>query len=269
MSGLGNEPGGDRPGRRLPVPVLMYHHVEPLPLDPPPVYPNSYLERQRFAAQLDLLRRWRRTPLTLGEAVRRWREGEPLPPRPVVLTFDDACRCFLDHAWPELEARGFPATVFAVSGELGGSNRWDHPAGERHEHLMDGEELAQLTRQGVEIGSHGHRHRDLRTCLGAELEEEVEVSRRRLEEITGEPVTSFCYPYGYLDRRCAAAVAAAGYRCAVGIDADTERSDPFALPRMIVNPGDSDFELRLKVTGAYRWWRRLPRLGLLSALRGR
>ncbi|MCB1054926.1 MAG: polysaccharide deacetylase family protein [Acidobacteria bacterium] len=257
------------PTRPFPAPILMYHHVEPLPLDPPAVYGDSYLDRRRFAEHLDLLRRWRRTPLTLGDALTRWRHGEPFPPRPVVLTFDDACSCFLDHAWPELEARGMTATVFAVSGEIGGSNTWDHAAGERQERLLGGGDLAALAGQGVEIGAHGHRHRDLRECHGTELREELEGSRARLEEILGRPVATYCYPYGHLDERSARAVEAAGFTGAVGIDPGCSRTEPFALPRMIVRPGDGDFELRLKVTGAYRWWRKLPRLGLLSRLRHR
>jgi len=36
---------------------------------------------------------------------------------------------------------------------------------------------------------------------------------------------------------------------------------------MIVNPGESRFERRLKASGAYPLWSRLPRLGLLKALR--
>jgi hypothetical protein len=38
---------------------------------------------------------------------------------------------------------------------------------------------------------------------------------------------------------------------------------------MIVNPGESRFERRLKAGGLYPLWSRLPRLGLLRAFRGR
>ncbi|HXO26967.1 MAG TPA: hypothetical protein VOA80_06470, partial [Thermoanaerobaculia bacterium] len=44
--------------------------------------------------------------------------------------------------------------------------------------------------------------------------------------------------------------------------------DAFALPRLPINPRDGRFELLLKASGAYRWWSRLPRVGLLRALRG-
>lgn len=250
--------------------VLMLHHVEPLPLDPPALHANSYLDCNDFAAFLDDLasRRWQ--TVTLAEAVERRR----LPRRTVVLTFDDGCRCFRDHALPELQARGMTATLFAVSGELGGTNRWDQnpgdqTAGERREDLLDASGLRELAAAGIEIGSHSRHHRDLSACGDAELHEEIAGSKADLEAVLGAPVRTFCYPYGRLNERAAAAARAAGYLAAVSIHRHpgARSGDLWALPRMIVNPGESRFERRLKAGGLYPLWSRLPRLGLLGALR--
>jgi peptidoglycan/xylan/chitin deacetylase (PgdA/CDA1 family) len=267
---------------RLRVPVLMFHHVEAVPaaeLTPPPLYPDSYLARRELAGVLDEIAGRGCRTLTLGEAAARRRAGRPLLRRAVVLTFDDGCRCFRDQALPELLARGMTATLFAVSGELGGSNRWDRPAGggpdggpgERREELLDAAALRELAVAGIEIGSHGRRHRDLTACDDAALADEVAGSREELAAALGAPVATFCYPYGRLDPRVRAAVAAAGYVAAAGIHgvSASRGGDLFALPRLPVNPGDSRFELRLKASGAYGWWSRLPRLGLLRALRRR
>jgi peptidoglycan/xylan/chitin deacetylase (PgdA/CDA1 family) len=161
------------------------------------------------------------------------------------------------------------ATLFAVSGELGGSNRWDREAGEREERLLDAGELRRLAEAGIEIGSHSRTHRDLTSCPAAELAAEVGGSRQDLEAALGVSVWTFCYPYGQLDDRARAAVAEAGYLAAVGIQAQhgARTGDPFALPRLIVNPGESRFERRLKANGLYPFYSRLPRLGLLRALR--
>ena len=80
---------------------------------------------------------------------------------------------------------------------------------------------------------------------------------------------TFCYPYGRLDARAAAAARQAGYLAAAGIHGHhgARPGDLWALPRMIVNPGESRFERRLKASGLYPLWSRLPRLGLLGALR--
>jgi peptidoglycan/xylan/chitin deacetylase (PgdA/CDA1 family) len=260
---------------RLRVPVLMFHHVEPVPpaeLAPPPLHPNSYLSRRKLAAVLDTLAYHGHHTLTLAEAVARSHGGRHLPRRTVVLTFDDGCRCFRDQVMPELAARGMTATLFAVSGELGGSNRWDRPPGgpgERREELLDTAALRGLIAAGIEVGSHGRRHLDLTACDDATLAGEVAGSREDLAAALGSPVTTFCYPYGRLDARVRAATEAAGYAAAAAIHgvSAARSGDAYALPRLAVNPRDGRFELLLKASGAYRWWSRLPRLGLLRALR--
>jgi peptidoglycan/xylan/chitin deacetylase (PgdA/CDA1 family) len=251
-------------------PVLMLHHVEPLPLEPAPLHADSYLDRAEFAAWLDRLAARRFATLTLADAVERHRAGR-LPRRAVVLTFDDGCRCFRDHAWPELAARGMTATLFAVAGELGGTNRWDAAAGERREELLAAADLARLAAAGVEIGCHGLTHRELAGLGEAELRQETAGARAALAAALGRPVATFCYPYGRFDEGARAAVCAAGYGAAAGIHGHpgARPGDLHALPRMIVNPGESRFERSLKARGLYPLWSRLPRLGLLRALRRR
>jgi len=54
--------------------------------------------------------------------VARWREGAiEMPPKPVVITFDDGDRSVLDHAWPVLDRYGFTASLFVVTGKVGES----------------------------------------------------------------------------------------------------------------------------------------------------
>jgi peptidoglycan/xylan/chitin deacetylase (PgdA/CDA1 family) len=249
-------------------PVLMLHHVEPPPLDPPPLHPDSYLARAELAALLDLLAGRGFATLTLAEAAARHRAGRRTR-RAVVLTFDDGCRCFRDHAWPELAARGMTATLFAVAGELGGTNRWDRAAGERREELLDAADLARLAAAGAEIGAHGLTHRELAGLGREELRRETAGAREALAAAVGRPVATFCYPYGRFDRGAREAVGAAGYLAAASIHGHpgARPGDLHALPRMIVNPGESRFELLLKARGLYPLWSRLPRLGLLGALR--
>lgn len=244
--------------------ILMFHHVEPGPLDPPPLHANSYLSREDFAGFLDDLKTQGYRTVTLAAAM----QGSP-PRRSVVLTFDDGCRCFRDHAFPELQARGMTATLFVVSRELGGMNRWDREAGERAEELLGAGDLRRLAAAGIEIGSHGRHHRDLTTCSDEELREELQGSRSDLEAVLDTPVRTFCYPYGHVDGRVREAARAAGYLAAVSIHAQpgARSGDLWTLPRMIVNPGESRFERRLKARGLYPLWSRLPRLGVLSALR--
>ncbi|MFJ5234935.1 polysaccharide deacetylase family protein [Kitasatospora sp. NPDC088391] len=93
--------------------VLAYHGVT----DP-----------RSFGAQLDRLRRLA-TPVSVQDVERAVTEGRPLPPRSVLVTFDDPDRTVLRHALPELVARRIPAAAFVIA-ELVGTERpfWWHEA---------------------------------------------------------------------------------------------------------------------------------------------
>ncbi|WP_263106276.1 polysaccharide deacetylase family protein [Kitasatospora sp. DSM 101779] len=93
--------------------VLAYHGVT----DP-----------RSFGAQLDRMRRLA-NPVSLSDVERAVTEGRPLPPRSVLITFDDADRTVYTHALPMLAARGIPAAAFVIA-ELIGTDRafWWHEA---------------------------------------------------------------------------------------------------------------------------------------------
>ena len=81
-----------------------------------------------FGAQLDRLRQLA-TPVSVQDVERSLAEGRPLPPRSVLVTFDDPDRTVLRHALPELVARRIPAAAFVIA-ELVGTEKpfWWHEA---------------------------------------------------------------------------------------------------------------------------------------------
>jgi len=250
----------------VPSPViLMYHHVHPESGTRGALHRASYLDPAELSAHLDWLSDHGFSTLTLAEALAAPRRHR----RSVVLTFDDGCICFRDVVAPALLERSQRATVFAVSGELGGTNRWDDAAGERRETLLGTDDLKRLAELGMEIGCHGRSHADLTRI--ADLSAEVAGAKADLELALEHEVFTFCYPYGAVDARARRAVEEAGFAGAVSIFGHPGAStgDRFALARMIIRPGESTFELALKVRGLYPLWSRLPHLGLLRSLRSR
>jgi peptidoglycan/xylan/chitin deacetylase (PgdA/CDA1 family) len=168
--------------------------------------------------------------------------------RPVVLTFDDGFDGVRTGALPVLREAGFSATVFVVAGKLGGVNDWD---GERPgERLLDAGGIRELAGAGFEIGSHGTTHRALPGLGDQELEDETAGGRRLLEQVTGTPVVSFCYPYGAFDDRSVLAVRSAGYRAATVIRSGLSPagSDPYRLRRVPVRGTDPLLDLALSLT---------------------
>jgi peptidoglycan-N-acetylglucosamine deacetylase len=77
--------------------------------------------------------------------------------------------------------------------------------------LNDGDIRELATFPEVEIGSHTLTHPDLTRLNARQVEVELRDSRSWLEDLIGQPVTSFCYPNGRHGRGLARRVAAAGY----------------------------------------------------------
>ena len=225
--------------------VLMYHSVEPYQADPYLVTVSPL----RFGQQMGWLARRGLRGVSMREllAARAAGTGRGL----VGLTFDDGYADFGRHALPVLRRHGFGATVFVIAGRLGGDNAWD-PEGPR-KRLMDAGEVRDLAQAGIEIGSHGLHHVRLPAARQT-LAEEVGGSRRILQDVTGEPVGGFCYPYGDLDAGAVARVRETGYDygCAIWPSEYTSRH---ALPRTYIGEADTAPRLWAKRARHRLTWR--------------
>jgi peptidoglycan/xylan/chitin deacetylase (PgdA/CDA1 family) len=147
----------------------------------------------------------------------------------VVLTFDDGYRDFTTAALPVLEADGFTATVFVVSGFVG------RPG------YMTAGDVAAAAAAGMTIGAHTVHHVELTRIPAALARVEIEVSRQRLEQLSGQPVADFAYPYGDTSRAVEAMVAAAGFHDAVTTAYGSTESpwQQFSLARVRIEGGDT------------------------------
>lgn len=170
---------------------------------------------------------------TLAEGLARLQAGT-LPSRALALTFDDGFLNTATVALPILAARGFRATVFAVTEYLGRSNDWPtQPPSVPRLPLMDWSGLNELRAAGWEVGAHTRTHPDL-TRLGLEEARlEVAQSKEALEERLGAPVSLFAYPYGRYGAR-ERAIVGETYSAAVGtrLGLVSRRSDRRGLERI-------------------------------------
>lgn len=207
--------------------VLTYHAIED---GPPPLCLLPGL----FERHVETLAQAGAAFLTVSELAGALRRGA-LPRRAVAITFDDGCSSVLHNAAPVLGRHGARATVFAVSGHLGGANDWpSQPASAPRLRLLGEAELAELTSAGWEIGSHTRTHPLLAGLDRASLVDELEGSRATLEEVARKPVRSLAFPYGQAPPRAAEALTSAGYDCACGsaLERVASRSDLLCLPRV-------------------------------------
>lgn len=229
------------------IPVLLYHRVGP---ERDGVYPSLTVSPAAFRRQVGWLRRRGFQTVSLGEWQAWRREGRALPARPVVITFDDAYDEIAQHALPILREHGFGAVVFAVTGQLGGTNAWDEAQGFAALRLMSAEQMREWVGHGIEFGAHTRTHADLRGLDPRRLDDEIRGSRRDLEQRLGAPVLSFAYPFGNYDDAARAAALSSFelvFSCDEGLnDLGTA---PDLILRTMIQPVDTlvDLELRLRL----------------------
>jgi peptidoglycan/xylan/chitin deacetylase (PgdA/CDA1 family) len=222
--------------------ILMYHKIDEAPGTKNPA---NFVSPARFAEQMDALVAWGYQSVTFDQWL-DYRAGlvKTLPPRPLIVTFDDGYTCFGDRAWPVMKQRGIRATVFLVSSQIGKTNAWDE--GEVAFPLLDAPRIRALQDEGVEFGSHSVSHKPL-ARLGAQgAFQELNQSRWALAELLGREVDVFAYPFSNQNREVRALAQQAGYRCAVRGKGRmvSKRTDPFGLYRIKVEPTTTVASLR-------------------------
>jgi len=254
---------GKRGGRAA---ILMYHNVCALPEGLAGFY--QHVRPAQFAEQMEFLEQQGYQVVPLRDFVAKLEGGRPLPARTVAITFDDGYAGLLS-AWPELERRGYPATIFLATGHLGQpSFRWLEGgwAPQRSIAPLTWEQAAELGRRGARFGSHTVSHRPLDGMDDAALQRELVQSRQAIEDRLGQQARLFSLPFACPEaadfrRRLCWQLRQAGYRAAVTTAIGTlcPGADLMALPRLPVNALDTPTTFQAKLEGAYDWLRPVQR----------
>jgi peptidoglycan/xylan/chitin deacetylase (PgdA/CDA1 family) len=213
------------------IPILLYHSISDAP--EPWIAPYA-VSPATFARHLNLVVESGRTALTVSDLVAACSGQAQLPPRPVVITFDDGFADFLGAA-ETLAEQGLPSTLYVTTGALRGQPRPPQMALPPAP-MLDWTELDHLMELGVEIGAHTHTHRQLDTMRAGDVAEELRRSKDMLEQACGRPIPSFAYPHGFQSGKTRRLVASAGHAsaCAVMNAFSSDGDDIFALARLTV-----------------------------------
>lgn len=229
------------------APALMYHHVGPFR---PGTYASLTVTAANFERQVRWLARQGYTGITASAWCAWQREARPLPDKPILITFDDGYADLAEYAFPVLRKYGFSATVFVVTGCIGGTNLWDQESGSAPHRLLNADQLRFWSAQGIEFGSHSRTHHALTNIPLPAVLQEVEGSKRDLEALLEAPVSAFCYPFGECNQ-AVVEVVRRGYDLAFAADGDNDlRTDPHRLRRVMIGSGDSLLDFRFRVLWA-------------------
>ncbi len=140
--------------------ILMYHNI-----DKPPKgarIPNLYVTPRMFRFQMWYLKAAGFRVVSIQDLVAAVEAGDNRH-NMAAITFDDGYMDFYNNAYPILKHYGYPSTVYVVSGLVGKDNVWDSKNETLQKPMMDWEHIVEISRNGVQIGSHTRSHPQL-TC---------------------------------------------------------------------------------------------------------
>jgi peptidoglycan/xylan/chitin deacetylase (PgdA/CDA1 family) len=223
--------------RAIPPLILCYHAISTswktslaVPLE------RLEVQLRRFAAR-------GYAGLTFAEAERR-RQAGTLPPKTLVVTFDDAFAS-IATARPILRELGYPASVFVVGDflesprplEWPGIEHWKETEHRSELRALSEPELLELQDEGWEIGSHTMSHPPLPDLDDDDCLRELVRSRELVAERFGA-CSSVAYPYGRADARVASLAARAGYAGGCTLTYSHVVDEPLRRPRVAVSGTD-------------------------------
>lgn len=216
------------------VPILLYHHVALLQSEN--LY---YIAPDAFERQMHLLHEWGYRTISVELLVNAIKEGAELPPKPIILTFDDGSETIYTNALPIMQKYNFTGTAYLVYNYVGTQN------------YMNPDQIRGLYASGWEIGSHSLTHADLTERSDRQRDEIVE-SRRKLQSLLGVPILSFSYPFGAYDEDSVYYAHYAGYIAAMGLGNESLQGNKnlFYLSRQAVKGSDD-----LRTFGLLLPWR--------------
>ncbi len=232
-------PTPDGSTRIVRVPILMYHHVEVPPADAGEIRRDLSVSPANFEQQLHYLKQEGYVSLSLLDLALHLTRGEPLPDKPVILTFDDGYRDNYTNAFPLLERYGFAATFFLVTAPVDAGNP----------DFLSWDQVQEMHRAGMEFEPHSLDHPDMRDRATEFLVYQVLASKGAIEERTGEACRFFAYPSGRYDQHVIDVLRSADFWGAVLTEQGaTHRTDGlFELKRVRVQAGDSLDAFAVKV----------------------
>lgn len=210
--------------------VLMYHEVaddkETIALQGK-IQSSYVVGVDDFRRQMEHLSRTGWLSLSVEEAEKFILDGELSQRsgnRYVVISFDDGFMGNYRHAFPILREYDLVGSYFLAT------NLVEAPL------MLTWAQIREMLDNGMSFGTHGATHRPLGSLGRDELRQELEHSKRQLEDRIASPVVGLSLPHGSIHRDYKSVAREVGYKigCTSQPGFNMPGCDPFYLGRMSV-----------------------------------
>jgi peptidoglycan/xylan/chitin deacetylase (PgdA/CDA1 family) len=214
---LGSEISPNKIYLPVPVPILMYHHVQEIPGGKNKTG-VSMVTPENLEKQLQWLLDHNFQTVNFDYLYNPLKSEK----KPIILTFDDGYRDAYEKAFPVLKKYKSTGTFFPIVNNIDKSG------------FVTQKQLLEMKRAGMGFGSHSLSHPNLTTSSDQKNGDEIYGSKNVLEQRLGITISDFCYPSGIFDQRTVNFITNSGYKTAVTVNNGTNFGtiDPFRLNRI-------------------------------------
>lgn len=219
--------------------VLMYHGT---PATDP--VSNYSIRADQFLNHLLYLKNKGWHTATINE----FNQSQNWPVKTVLITFDDGYADNYEGAFLPLAENNMKATWFITTNCIGKHAHWMGSPSPQTQ-MLNAQQLLQMEKAGMEIGSHTCSHPDLTTLSYQQQLDEMTQSKQILESLIHGKVSSFAYPYGRYNNNSILAAKDANYQlaCTVRPGWFGSEKNPLLVRRITIFANDSVSTLARKL----------------------
>ena len=145
----------------------------------------------------------------------------------ICLTFDDGFKSDIEIVLPRLKEKNAYATFFIVKSYLNKNG------------YMNEKDVIELSNQGMQIGSHSMSHPNFLEIDNSKKINELESSRKYLEDLTSKKISTFSFPFGFTNKTLINLVFDAGYEYCCTSQHGVSKNYSRIIPRNSINGSHS------------------------------
>ena len=207
------------------VPVLCYHHIrDAKPRDSENMKSYS-VSPSAFASQMKALSDSGFTSILPDQLYDYLLYNGVLPPKPVMITFDDTDGEQYSIGAAEMQKFGFRGVFFIMTVAINRPN------------YMTKEQIRNLSDSGHVIAAHTWDHHMVTKYAETDWDIQLSKPTKQLEAITGKPVKYFAYPFGLWNKAAIPELKSRGYQLAFILSTKRDSTEPLHTIRRMIVPG--------------------------------
>lgn len=219
---------------RKEVPILCYHNIKDFTDQAGEMTKTYTVKPLSFATQMKAIHDAGYHSILPSQLYNYLAYGDPLPSKPIMITFDDTRGEQFSIGASEMEKYGFKGVFFVMTVAINRPN------------YLSSDEIKKLADASHEVAAHTWDHHMVTKYKGDDWNLQLLKPKVKLEKIIGKPVTSFAYPFGLWNTEAITEIKKNEYQMAFILSTKRDSLQPlYTIRRMIVS-GNWETEQVLK-----------------------